>query len=232
MRAAAPAAPPPPSLPAPPSTAAAAAALYSPMAKPAQRLLPVLSPAAQCALALLLAGMATYRSLEHWSWVDCFYATSGVLTTVGILKVPSRPSARAFTALLNLASMGVAGLWMAEVGEARRAWGRRALQLQSEALLHALLSAPLVLGAAAALAALEGWGFWEAAYFCLTLSTGLGMGDVEPIHPVSRVLLPFYLLAVMGTAFQCCAAVGLALRDAAAAAAGPAGGGSAGKAAG
>ncbi len=54
------------------------------------------------------------------------------------------------------------------------------------------------------------------------------MGDVEPLHPASRLLLPFYLLAVMGTGFQCCAAVGLALRDAAAAA----GGGSAGKAAG
>ena len=217
MRAAAPAAPPPPSLPAPPSTAAAAAA-YSPMAKPTQPLLlqrP--SPAAQCALALLLVGMATYRSLEHWSWVDCFYATSGVLTTVGILKVPSRPAARAFTAALNVASMGVAGLWMAEVSEARRAWARRALNLQSDALVHVLLTAPLLLGAAGAFAALEGWGFWEAAYFTLTCSTGLGMGDVEPLQPLSRVLLPLYLLAVMGTGFQCCAALGLALRDAAAA---------------
>ena len=204
--------PPPPPLPAP------LGAYSATMAKaPAAPLLPRPSPAAQCALALLLLGMATYRSLEHWSWVDCFYATSGVLTTVGILKVPARPAARAFTAALNLASMGVAGLWMAEVGEARRAWGRRALQLQSEALLHALLSAPLVLGAAAAFAALEGWGFWEAAYFSLTCATGLGMGDVEPLHPASRVLLPLYLLAVMGTGFQCCAALGLALRDAAAA---------------
>ena len=208
MRAVAPAQSPDPALPQP---------AYTAMSKPpAPGLLPRASPALLCSLALLGLGMVAYRSLEHWGWVDCFYASSGVLTTVGILKVPTRPSSRAFTAALNVASMGVAGLWMAEVSEARRAWARRALNLQSDALVHVLLTAPLLLGAAGAFAALEGWGFWEAAYFTLTCSTGLGMGDVEPLHPASRVLLPLYLLAVMGTTFQCCAALGLALRDAAA----------------
>ena len=192
---------------------------YTPhMAKPPKPL--TLSPALLCTAALLALGMATYRSLEHWSWVDCFYATSGVLTTVGILKVPVRPSARAFTAALNLLSMGVAGLWIAEISEGRRAWGRRALGLKSDGLVHALLTAPLLLGAAACLAQLEGWGFGEALYFTFTCFTGLGMGDVEPLHPASRVLLPLLLFYCMGTTFSVCAALGVGLRDAAARAAG------------
>jgi hypothetical protein len=180
-----------------------------------------LSAACVCNATLLLTGMVVYRSLELWSWVDCFYATSGVLTTVGILKVPQRPSARAFTALLHVASMGVSGLYIAEVSEGRRAWGRRATNLNSDTLVHALLTLPLMLLAALVLAQLEGWGLGEALYFTLTCSTGLGMGDVEPVTPAARLLLPPFLFYVMGTTFQCMAAIGTALLGAVQASAQP-----------
>jgi hypothetical protein len=203
--------------------------------KRAPPLLPPLSPALLCTAALLAAGTLAYRRLERWSYVDCFYATSGVLTTVGIVVVPTTPASRAFTAALNVASLGVAGLAIAEISEARRAWARRALRwggaapsAAADALAHAALALPAAAAAALALARLEGWGVWDAAYFTLTCATGLGMGDVEPVTPAARVLLSLFLFYIMGSAFHLCAALGLALRDAAAARLGGGGGGARG----
>jgi hypothetical protein len=171
------------------------------------------SPAFACTLLLLGAGMLAYRTLERWSWVDCFYAASGVLTTVGIVKPPQHPLARFFTAALNVCSMGVAGLWVAEISEGRRSWGRRALSLKTDALVYLLFLVPLLLVASLVLAHLEGWVFWEAVYFTLTCSTGLGMGDVEPLTAPARVLLPVYLFFVMGMTYQLCAVFGVAIKD-------------------
>ena len=177
-----------------------------------------ISPSQALSVSLLLLGTVVYHFLERWSWVDSFYASTGVLTTVGIVMVPHTARGRWFTSLLNVASLGVAGLWISEVSEGRRSWARRVFRLGSmqptptqDVLVHAALVVPPLLAASTAFAYLEGWGAWDSLYFTLTCSTGLGMGDVEPLQPTSRLLFSLYLLWVMGSAMDCLHALGVIL---------------------
>lgn len=181
------------------------------------------SPSQVLSVSLLLLGTVVYHILERWSWLDSFYASTGVLTTVGIVMVPHTSRGRWFTSLLNVASLGVAGMWISEISEGKRSWARRVFRLGSmqptptqDALVHAALVVPPLLAASTAFAYLEGWGGWESLYFTLTCSTGLGMGDVEPLQPTSRLLFSLYLLWVMGNAMECLYCIGKILSSTAA----------------
>ena len=181
----------------------------------------VASPAACVSLALLLGGAAGYRVLEGWPAVDCVYASAGVLTTVGIVLSPRTAAGTAFTAALNLASLGAAGAWLAEIAAARAAGVRRALALgdapspRADALAAA--AAATVPWAAATLffARAEGWPLGDAAFFALACATGLGMADREPRTPAGRLALAVYVFLNMGVALNALAAVGAALQGAA-----------------
>jgi len=70
---------------------------------------------------------------------------------------------------------------------------------------------PPLFAASLAFTYLEGWGFLESVYFTLTCTTGLGMGDVEPLQPSSRVLFSLYLLWVMGSCMVCLQTLGMLL---------------------
>ena len=166
-------------------------------------------------LVFLIIGTLTYRLLERWPWVDCAYAAVGVLTTVGIVVPPKTRRGLLFTAVLNVCSMGAAGLWINELFEQRKGAVRRLLRiggdapaasragrLLREALLLCALAVPPWLGAAAGLCALEGWPWSEGLLFTLTCSTGLGMGELEPHGAGAKALLSAYLFYSMGTWLQ------------------------------
>ena len=132
--------------------------------------------------------------------------------------VPVTPIGRAFTALLNVLSLGVAGLWISEISEGRHSWIRSVFRLSSaktsllqDFLLQMTLVIPPLFAASLAFTYLEGWGFLESVYFTLTCTTGLGMGDVEPLQPSSRVLFSLYLLWVMGSCMVCLQTLGMLL---------------------
>ena len=193
-----------------------------------------LSTAHALTILFILLGALAYRALERWSWLDCVYAATGVLTTVGIVMPPRTFRGTLFTALLNLLSMGVAGVYIGEVVEARRAWARRALRLggdapaaaqaeklRADALLLTALAVPPWLAVAAALCRLEGWPWGEGALFTLMCSTGLGMGELEPKTGGGKALLCFYLFYAMGTWFNLVHVVGLLVIGWAKAALGP-----------
>jgi hypothetical protein len=148
----------------------------------------LLSVKAAAAAALLALGTVAYRLTEGLSWVDSAYCATGVITTVGQVIVPRTPLGRLFTAVFNVASLGLGALFLMEVADARRAQARRLLQratgrtsllaASSSSLrveLAALLAValPSILGAALAFQYIEGWkSYAEAAYFALIVATG------------------------------------------------------------
>ena len=158
--------------------------------------------------AMFLIGTVFYRWAERLSWIDAMYCTTGVLTTVGQVIVPVTPLGRIFTAAFNLASLGVAMLFLMEVADARRDSTRRTLRrsagisgssARNEVIVLCAATLPAVLLTALLLMLLEGWtSYAEALYFCVIIATGLGMGDVEPRRPASRLLFILYVFAVMG----------------------------------
>jgi len=185
---------------------------------------PLISLPHALTLALIALGALAYRLIERWPWLDCAYAATGVLTTVGIVVPPRTFRGRLFTALLNMLSMGVASVYITELYEARRAWARRALRLggdapaaahaaklRQDALLLAALAVPPWLAVSAALCRLEGWPWGEGALFTAMCSTGLGMADLEPKTGGGKALLCFYLFYAMGTWFNLAHVVGLAV---------------------
>jgi hypothetical protein len=158
-------------------------------------------------LTLLLAAVATvaYRRLERWGWVDSLYASVGVITTVGQLRVAATPAGKLFTAVLNVASLGVTGLAITEVSDARKAWTRQALRLGGsapsvslEAACYAAAAVPPWVAASFFFSWAEGWSLAESFYFSLTCATGLGMGDTEPKTVLAKLVLIPYLFATMG----------------------------------
>jgi hypothetical protein len=180
--------------------------------------------AQQLTLAFAVLGALAYRLLERWPWLDCAYASIGVLTTVGIVVAPKTFRGTLFTAALNLLSMGVTGTCIVELFEARRAWARRALRLggdapavqpvarlRQDALLLGVLAVPPWLLASAALCRAEGWAWGEGALLTLMCSTGLGMGDLEPKTGGGKALLCGYLLYAMGSWFNLTHVLGLLL---------------------
>jgi len=181
-----------------------------------------LTPACGVSLALLLGGAAGYRALEGWPAVDCVYAAAGVLTTVGIVVVPRTAAGLAFTAALNVASLGAAGAWLAELAAARAAGARRALALgdapsaRADALAAAAAAAAPWAAATLFFARAEGWEIGDAAFFALSCATGLGMADRAPRTPAGRLALVAYVFANMGVMLNALAALGAALQAAAA----------------
>ncbi len=185
---------------------------------------PLFSAAGLLTLLFIAVGALVYRWLERWPWLDCAYAATGVLTTVGIVMPPRTFRGTQFTALLNVASMGVAGVCIGELFDSRRAWARHVLRVggdapaassvgkqRKEALLLLALAVPPWLAAAAALCRLEGWSWGEGALFTLMCGTGLGMGDLEPKTGGGKVVLCFYLFYSMGTWFHLTHVLGLLL---------------------
>ena len=162
------------------------------------------SPKSLLMALFLVTGTLGYRLLEKLGWVDALYLSTCVVTCVGMVIVPVTPQGRLFTALLNAASLGAGVLWLLEVAEVRREGWRRALWwggVGKETASMAAAAVPSVLGFAAALRVLEPKVFTslpEAAYFALTVSTGLGMGDVEPKRKATKLLLVVYVLATLG----------------------------------
>ena len=132
--------------------------------------------------ALFVVGTLFYRWAERLSWVDAAYCTAGVVTTVGQVIVPRTAAGRCFTAVFNLASLGLGVLLIMEIADARRDSARRLLRRSVRAGLSpatlevaALVAAtvPTVLAMALAMMVLEGWSsFGEAVYFCLICATG------------------------------------------------------------
>lgn len=182
------------------------------------------SVACASTLTLLCLGAVAFRVIERWGWVDCVYAACGVLTCVGIVVTPRTAGGRALVAVLNVSSLGVTGLWLSEVADARRSWTRRALRMGSpapgdaaawgrgsgDALALAAAALPPWFTAGAFFAWSEGWPLPEALYFALTCATGLGMGgdNLEPLRPLTRVVFCAYIVAMQGVTFHLCAAVG------------------------
>jgi hypothetical protein len=132
--------------------------------------------------ALFVVGTLAYRWTERLSWVDAAYCTAGVITTVGQVIVPRTVAGRCFTAVFNLASLGLGVLLIMEIADSRRDSARRLLRRNVRASLSpaalevaALVAAtvPPVLAMALAMMVLEGWpSFGEALYFCLICATG------------------------------------------------------------
>lgn len=132
--------------------------------------------------ALFALGTVVYRWTERLTWVDAAYCTTGVLTTVGQVIVPTTPAGRAFTALFNLASMGVTVLFIMEIADGRRDAARRALRRggglagasnRMEVLVLLAATVPPVVVMAAVLQYLEGWhSYAEALYFCIITASG------------------------------------------------------------
>ena len=186
------------------------------------RLFPSLTVVSCLTLALLVVGAVGFRIIEKWSAVDCIYASAGILTTVGITVHPTKRLSLLFTALLNVSSLGVTGLWLGEISELRRAWMRRTMRLSGEA--PSVRADAVILFAAAGVtwaiasvyfALVETWPLPEASFFTFACATGLGMGELAPVTAKGRLGLVVYLFANMGVALNACAATGQLLCDAA-----------------
>jgi hypothetical protein len=174
-----------------------------------------MSVAAALSLFLLLAGVVGYRLLERWPLVDCVYAAVGVITTIGIVVTPRSTASAAFTAALNVLSLGVTAVWLSEIADARRRWWARQPLLRGRegAAFAAAAAAPLA-AAAAALAAAEGWPLPTAGFVALCCATGLGLADAAPQTAAGKLIIAGYVLINMGTTLSVCASVGSALHDA------------------
>ncbi len=185
-------------------------------------LIPLNSAAAASGF-LLLVGAIGYHALEGTSWIDSLYASVGVLTTVGIVIAPTSHLSRLFTAVLNLASLGVAAQMIADIGDIRQSYARSVLRQGGVArsprtdALHALLAGlpPLVI-AALVFSHFEGWDLFSSLYFATTNGTGLGMDGVfEPKHPVSRLVFSIYIVVELGVMYTFLHAVAALARTAA-----------------
>jgi hypothetical protein len=177
----------------------------------------ILSPSAVAGSFLFVLSVPTYRALmPGLGWIDAVYQTVGVMSTVGIVVTPTSPAARAFTALLNLVSLGVAAAVIAEIGEKRRATSRALLRqgsrpptLASEAAQTALSAFPTLLLTTFVLSYLEGWGMGLSLYFSITCGTGLGMdGSVEPRTPMGRLVTSMYVMAQLACMCSFCSVFG------------------------
>ena len=192
---------------------------------------PKVSLSALGVVALVSLGAVAYHVFEGLSWIDSIYLSVSVVTTVGLVIVPRTGAGRIFTALLNASSLGLGVLLLVEIADWRRerwrgrikaivlaAGGASSPVFSSRALDAAALfaaAAPAVLGTAALLQWLEGWPWYaEAVYVCFTAATGLGLGDLEPTRPVSRLVFAAYLLWAMGATLHLLGLAGTGLHEA------------------
>jgi hypothetical protein len=150
-------------------------------------------------VSIFTAGVLGHMALEGLSLVDAVYATTGVMSTVGIMVTPTSPESRLFTCLLNLASLGLTALLLAEVGEARKGWARQSLRAGDEVAQLLVAAVPPLVGAAVAFSVLEGWSLFTSFYFAIVAGTGLGTdGVLEPATPLARLVFCAYVFAEMG----------------------------------
>ena len=185
------------------------------------RSVPLVSPAASATIFLLMFGTLAFKLLDSLTWTDALFASTGVVTTVGVVVRPGGSLSRAFVALLNFASMGTGAIAVAEVAEAhvRRQLGPGAgagAGAGVGAELRALLGAavPLTLGGAAFFAWSEGWAPTTALYFAFTASTGLGFTDgLELRYSRSRLAFVPFIFANMGVTVSVLGIVGVWLRE-------------------
>jgi voltage-gated potassium channel len=67
---------------------------------------------------VLLFGVAGYRVVEGWGWLDCFYMTVITVSTVGITEVhPLSEAGRIFTTLLIFVGVGVMAYCLTRIAE-------------------------------------------------------------------------------------------------------------------
>jgi len=185
------------------------------------RSVPLVSPAASATIFLLLFGTLAFKLLDSLTWTDALFASTGVVTTVGVVVRPGGSLSRAFVALLNFVSMGTGAIAVAEVAEAhvRRQLGPGAGAGAGSGVgaeLRALLGAavPLTLGGAAFFAWSEGWAPTTALYFAFTASTGLGFTDgLELRYSRSRLAFVPFIFANMGVTVSVLGIVGVWLRE-------------------
>ncbi len=92
-------------------------------------------------IAVISIGVAGYRVLENYSWLEAFYMTAITLSTVGFREVqPLSPTGQIFTMLLLAGGLGVVLYTLSAViekvveGEFQQFFGRRRMQKQIEAL--------------------------------------------------------------------------------------------------
>lgn len=134
-----------------------------------------LDAAATICLSLGLVGCLGFRQLEGLSWIDSIYATTGVMTTVGIVISPTSNASRLFTAVLNFLSLGVTAMVVQHIADLRRASVRSILRQGGHApsvsseMLHLMLAAiPPHLMASAFFSYAEGWPFVTSVYFSVS----------------------------------------------------------------
>jgi hypothetical protein len=179
------------------------------------------SGAVACAI-LFVVGVLGHMVLEGHSLVDAAYATVGVLTTVGIVIMPTSAASRTFTMILNLASLGVAAMVIGEVGENRKASARSLLRqggkaptVASEALQLTIAAVPPVVVGSILFTYFEGWDLFTSLYFSLTCGTGLGMdGSVEPKTPSGRLVFCAYVVIELGVMCSLLNIAGMWMRNA------------------
>jgi hypothetical protein len=169
---------------------------------------------------LLALGTLAYAVLEDMSVINAVYLSTCVITSVGLTVVPHTVAGKLFTVLFNVASLGQGILLLVEIADWRRERMRRmmrstgapAVAWDAAALLA--LALPTILGAAIVFQWLEGWkSLGEALYFCIIISTGLGLGDVEPRRPVSRLFMCAYLPFIMGVVLHLLGLVGNVMHE-------------------
>ena len=169
-------------------------------------------------LTLLFIGIVGFRLLEKWSWIDCFYASTGVITTVGIFITPQTNAGTFFTCLLNFASLGIVASWCSEIAENRmKFWSQtfpptRRSYNRLLALLFAAIFPMIV--TTVMLSIIEKWSFSTSAFLTFCCGTGLGMADMSPQTAIGKLILSFYCIINMGTVLILCIDIGSMIHDA------------------
>lgn len=164
------------------------------------------------ATVLFITGAISYNNLEKWSLLDSFYATTGVMTTVGIVMRPSTLLSRWFTVALNLASMGTAFSCINDIRNYRvNSWKRILGHSQPSVLSTVLPDFLAALGSitlcAWAYTHTEGWSWHESLYVTVCCATGLGLEETAPHQPISRIIFMVFEWSVMGCAISFCASL-------------------------
>ncbi|RYG51684.1 two pore domain potassium channel family protein [archaeon] len=184
------------------------------------QLLTFLSPAWTTILLLHLIGTPVYMIVEGMSAVNALYLCTGVMSSVGIVVIPTTFVGKSFTVLLNIISLGLGVLLLTEIAEARRkqstAWvpARLARRIATADAFSLLLAAlPSFLLSSWTFSLLEGWSMPDAAYFTFIVGTGLGMDNVEPRHASSRLFFIAYVWYQTGITLCVLGSVGQALYD-------------------
>ena len=142
------------------------------------------------AAAVVLASMALHE--VGGDWVESVYCGVMTLTTVGFGDVC--PASRWTRCGGVVAVVLGGGFFGGPVARRAHAWSG----LDDARVARNALCA-LGVGAVG-FAALEGWEFGEALWFCVVLSTTVGYGDVAPVTPAGRLFCAAYAVCTLKVA--------------------------------